>query len=254
MKKILLTLTLITLIATFNLQAQKGKELVFGLGGAITSTWIMNQSFYGEPEVDYAPKMGGAGSFNLGYNFNPHIAVCTEVQFSLQGQKYDGKQNINGKVDKMERNINLHYLNIPLFFKYSFGTGDTKFRFLAGPQIGFLVDATQVYKREGTTPDTKYLTDLNGQAFNPAEANIKDRFEKTDFSLVLDIGADIHLSDQFFVSAGLRGNYGLTEINSAPYRIKNLDGEYTASHNVWGGLYFSINYKLDVQGYSQRSF
>ena len=253
MKKILLTLVFVTGVTILNLQAQKGKEVVFGVGGAITSTWIMNQSFYGEPEVDYAPKMGGAGSFNLGYNFDPHITVCTEIQFSLQGQKYDGKQNINGTVYKLERNINLNYLNIPLLFKYSFGTGNTKFRFLAGPQIGILVNATQDYKRDGIKQGTK-VYDLNGIDFITDEDNIKDRYEKTDFSLVLDFGADIHLSDQFFVSAGLRGNYGLTEINAAPYRIPNLDGDYTASHNAWGGLYVSINYKLDVQGYSQRSF
>jgi hypothetical protein len=252
MKKIILIVICLNFLF-FGANAQKGKEIILGVGGGITSVWIINQSFYGEPEVDYAPKMGYAGSLNLGYNFNKNISVLTELQYSLQGQKYDGKQTFGGSTYSVERNIDLRYFNIPLFFKYAFGTGGTKFRFLAGPQVGILLDATQEYLRNGDEIGTP-ATDQNGKKFVTDAKDINNRFEKTDFSLVIDIGADIHLSDLFYISAGIRGNYGLMEINAEPYRIDNLDGEYTPSHNLWGGVYFGINYKLDVQGYSQRSF
>lgn len=252
MKKIILIAFSLSLIFA-GAYAQKGKEIVIGVGGGVTSVWIVNQSFYGEPEVDYAPKMGYAGSLNLGYNFNKSISVMTELQYSLQGQKYDGKQNMGGTNYNVERNIDLGYLNIPLLFKYAFGSGGTKFRFLAGPQVGLLMNATQEYLRNDKKIGSK-ATDQNGKLFVTDDDDITDRFEKTDFSLVVDIGADIHLSDLFFITAGIRGNYGLSEINAEPYRIENLEGEYLPSNNLWGGVYIGICYKLDVQGYSQRSF
>jgi len=258
MKKIILIAFSLSLLFS-GAYAQKGKEIILGVGGGVTSVWIVNQSFYGEPEVDYAPKMGYAASLNLGYNFNKSISVMTELQYSLQGQKYDGKQNIGGQNYNVERNIDLGYFNIPLLFKYAFGSGGTKFRFLVGPQVGILMDASQEYLRDGGK--LKYgptgipkPENLDGKEFIPDDNDITDRFEKTDFSLVVDIGADIHLSDLFFITAGIRGNYGLSEINAEPYRIKNLEGEYLPSNNLWGGVYVGICYKLDVQGYSQRSF
>lgn len=252
MKKIILIAFCLSLLMT-GTYAQKGKEIVLGVGGGISSVWIVNQSFYGEPEVDYAPKLGYAGGLILGYNFNQSMSVITELQYSLQGQKYDGKQSFNGETYNVERNIDLGYFNIPLLFKYAFGTGGTKFRFMAGPQVGLLLNASQDYLRNDKKIGT-LATDLDGKSFVTDASDVKDRFEKTDFSLVLDIGADIHLSDLFYITAGLRGNYGLTEINAAPYRIENLEGEYLPSNNLWGGVYFGICYKLDVQGYSQRSF
>jgi len=254
MKKLIVIASGLLVLLSLNVNAQKGKELIFGVGGALNSVWIMNQNFYGEPEVDYAPKMGYATSFILGYNFDENMSIMTELQYSLQGQKYDGKQNlVGGDTYNVERDINLRYFNIPLFFKYSFGTTQTKFRFLAGPQFGFLMEATQDYLRDDTKIGT-VAQDLNGKSFVTDASNITDRFESMDISLVLDVGADIHFSDQFFLSAGGRINYGLKDINAADYRINDLDGEYNPSHNFWGGLYISINYKLDIEGYSQRSF
>jgi hypothetical protein len=253
MKKIASVLLGLSILVSFHSVAQKGKEVVLGVGGAFTTVWIINQSFYGEPEVDYAPKTGYAASLNLGYNFTENISALAELQYSLQGQKYDGDQKIGGTEYKALRDIDLRYLNIPLFFKYAFGSGGTKFRFMAGPQVGILLEANQDYTRDGEKVGPP-VTNLDGDTFSPYAGDITERFQKNDFSLVLDIGADIHLSDLFYINAGIRGNYGLTEINAAPYRIKNMDGEYSASNNLWGGIYFGINYKLDVQSYSQRSF
>ena len=253
MKKISAIIVTVIMISSVNSYGQKGKELIFGAGGAITSVWIQNQNFYGEPEIDYAPKMGYAFSFNFGYNFTPNISAVGEFQYSLQGQKYDGKQNINGTKYNTERDINLQYFNIPIFFKYSFGTGGTKFRFMLGPQFAFLNSATQTYTRDGKVLGTE-KTDLNGKTFKTDAENIKDRFINTDIGIAFDLGADIYVSKKFFINAGIRANYGFKDINEEAYRLNDLDGEYSPSHNAWAGLYVGINYLLDVQGYSQRSF
>jgi len=265
MKKIILLCSFILLIGIQVSNAQKGKEVIFGLGGAFTSTWIVNQNFYGEPELDYAPKTGYAISLNLGYDFTEKIGVATELQYSMQGQKYSGKQKWTGSevtpviydFNPVDRNIKLAYFNLPIFFKYRFGTGNTRFRFMAGPQFGFLMDATQEFDRTSTNgvPTSTSVLDKNGVRFDVTDSNIKDRIENMDISIAVDVGADISLSDQFYVNAGLRLNYGFKDLNTDPYQIQKHDGtDYAPSNNLWGGVYFGINYRLDVQGYSQRSF
>jgi hypothetical protein len=235
--------------------AQKGKEIVLGVGGAVTNSWIINQNFYGEPEVDYAPKIGYAASLNLGYNFTGNIAVITELQFSHQGQKYEGEQTWAGHdYQSVERDIKLYYLNIPVFFKYMFGKDLTKFRFMVGPQFGLLMNAEQEYLRDGIRQSTMAVDKFNN-SFDVTETVIKDRYENLDIGVAIDIGTDITLSDLFFINAGIRLNYGFKDINSEPYHLDNFKKEpYELSNNLWGGVYIGINYKLDVEGYSQRSF
>jgi hypothetical protein len=254
MKKIILIAYSLTLLF-YGASAQKGKEIIIGVGGAATNTWIINQNFYGEPEVDYAPKFGYAASLNLGYNFTSNIAMITELQYSHQGQKYEGEQVWAGyNFQSVERDIKLYYLNIPVFFKYAFGKDLTKFRFMVGPQFGILMNAEQEYLRDGLKqPTTAY--DVNNKPFITTETVIKDRYESLDIGLAFDIGADITLSDLFYINAGLRFNYGLKDVNAEPYHLPNYKGEaYEPSNNLWGGIYVGINYRLDVQGYSQRSF
>jgi len=259
MKKYLLSLALV-LFVLINVSAQKGKEIVLGAGGGITSTAIINQNFYGEPEIDFVPKIGYSAFFNAGYYFNEYIAVNAEINYSAQGQKYEGKQSFTDpntgtaySFSKVERDIKLSYLNVPLFFKYSFGTHKAKFRFMVGPQLGYLLEATQDYVRDGKKIGT-VITDLDGKDFVTDAGEITDRFESIDFSFALDVGTDIYFTKQLYLSVGFRGNYGFKDINAAPYRLNDIGGEYSPSHNLWGGLYIGLNYLIDIQGYSQRSF
>jgi hypothetical protein len=253
MKNLTLFLFIFLFIFSSSLKAQKGKELVIGANAALTGVLIMNQNFYGEPEIKYAPKMGYAAGFNIGYNFSESLGIMGEIQYSLQGQKYEGKQSMNGNTYEVDRDIDLRYINIPLFFKFSSGDKLVRFRFLVGPQVGILLEATQEYTRNGTKLRSEAI-DLDGNKFTTDANDIKDRFEKYGFSFAADLGADFHVSDVLCLTVGLRGNYGLTDINATAYRIDDLDGEYSPSHNVWGGLYVGILYKIDVQGYNQRSF
>lgn len=253
----LLSIFLLSILGGY---AQKGKEMIFGLGGALTNVWIVNQNFYGEPEVDYAPKIGYGFNATIGYAFTEQIAAVTEIQYSRQGQKYEGRQaftdpntGITYNFTKVERDINLNYLNIPLFFKYTFGAGGTRFRFLAGPQLGLLMSAKQTYERDGEVIGTE-LENKDGETFVSDVEEIDDRYESTDFGVALDVGADIYLSKQFFVGAGARINYGFTDINAPAYQLPAPSEPYEPSHNLFGGLYVSINYLLDVEGYKQRSF
>lgn len=253
MKKYVLLAIISMLMFPWSTNAQKGKEIIIGGGAAFTSVWILNQNFYGEPELNYAPKVGYAVSFNLGYHFTENLGFQTEIQYSMQGQKYDDKQIIDEVKYDAKRDITLRYINVPLLIKYAFGTSSTKFRFMAGPQISYLLEATQEYTRDGKKLGTTAIN-LNGKEFRTDAGNISNRFQEYDVSIVGDLGADIHLNDKLFFSPGIRINYGLTDINEEAYHLPDKDGEYTPSHNFWFGCYIGLFYKIDVEGYSQRSF
>jgi hypothetical protein len=126
---------------------------------------------------------------------------------------------------------------------------------MIGPQFGMLMNAEQEYLRDGDPSYSTYAKDLNNNSFDVTQTVIKDRYENLDIGLAIDIGTDITLSDLFYINAGIRFNYGFKDVNAGPFQLDNYKKEpYEPSNNLWGGVYIGINYKLDVQGYSQRSF
>ncbi len=234
--KVLLTLLLATtMLATAT--AQKAKHAEIGIQAGYASVWIINQNNYGLVEMDYDYQWGPGFSFQAGYNFNDNIGLFTELGFARGGQKYTDTWNNN---DDVKRDIDLRYLNVPLFFKYSYGESTARFRLLFGPQLSFLQKAEQEYTINGE-PLSRMITDLNGNEFDAGAKDIKDRYNSTDIAIVLDLGADIFvMEDMMYLSIGARGYYGLTDINAGPYKLDNIDGNYDTSRNA--GLLFNLGF------------
>jgi len=254
--KKLFFITGILIIASVNIYGQEGKKVVFGVGGTLTNANIQNVNFYGEPKFDYNLKLGYDYSLNIGYNFSKRFAIYSEFQFSAQGQRNVGGQKVNGiKYNNTIRNMTLNYFNIPLFLKYTFKAmriKKTYFRILAGPQFAYLTSAKQSYTRNGQVLRTEE-TNLDGEVFQTDAEIITNRFISYDISIAFDIGADIYVNEVFFISMGLRVNYGFMDINSAPYKMPDYLGNYKPSCNVWEGLYVSFNYMLDTKSKSGES-
>lgn len=110
---------------------------------------------------------------------NSNWAFQPEIIYSLEGAKRE--MIPNGTV-----NTNLSYINVPLLVQYMFHNG---FRIEAGPEIGFLMSATE----KGDDVDI----------------DIKDSYKSTSISLPVGIG--------YLTRTGLgfdaRYNFGLTDIN-----------------------------------------
>ncbi|MEE4257778.1 MAG: porin family protein [Bacteroidales bacterium] len=226
-------------IAAGQVSAQKDKHFEIGLQGGYGSVWIINQSNYGLPEMDYEYTWGGGYNFQAGYNFTENIGVFTEVGILNQGQHYNDTWDNNRD---MKREVSLKYLNVPVFFKYSYGESRARFRLLVGPQFGFLQKAEQVYQVDGADFHQD-IEDKEGNIFDAGAPDITDRYNSTDISFVLDLGADIFLMENvLYASIGVRMFYGLTDINIDAYQLKNLEGNYQASHNAGGTFMFGLHY------------
>lgn len=109
-----------------------------------------------------------------------------ELYFSSQGQKDEYITPPNGPIIG-ETTTTTNYLNLPLLFEFG-----KKFSFQAGPQLGFLLSASE----EGT---------IDGEQI---DSDLKEIMKEVDFSLVL--GTGFQAGDHF--NLGARLNLGLSEI------------------------------------------
>jgi hypothetical protein len=237
-----ITFILVTLMAMQIIsRSQDTSYFHIGIGGSLNSVWIMNQNMYGQPEMDYAYKIGGNILLAAGYNFNPAIGLRLEPSYSWQGQDYDDDQAIDGIAYATTRDINLHYFQLPLLFRYTPGMKKNKFHLMVGPELAFLLSAKQEYLRDGQTA-APFYSESEGREIDPGAEDIKDRYNGVDFLLVADLGADLKLCENWFINIGLRLSYGLTDINAEEWQIENLDGEYDASKNFTAGLTVGFNW------------
>lgn len=245
--KLRTTITLMLICFAFiTVNAQKAKKFDLGLQVGYSNTWIVNQNNYGLPELDYDPYWGLSYNLQAGYNFTNELGLFVEVGMANTGQKYKGNMN---QYDEVKRTIDMSYLNVPVLFKYTYGTTRARFRLLVGPQFGFLQTAEQTYTLDGTDiNDIHEFKDWemsNGEIVQPGQKDIKERYNSTDISMVLDLGADIFvMPEMLYLSIGFRGYWGLTDINADDYQVNNFDGNYDPSHNAGGGFYLGFHYVI----------
>jgi hypothetical protein len=125
--------------------------------------------------VKYDAKTG----LHLGLLGHIHLdkewAVQPEIVYSSQGAKYNFANS--------ETRVNLDYINVPVLLQYMFDNG---FRFEAGPQVGFLINA-----KTGNKID------------------VIDNYKSIDFGLGLGIG---YIKPSTGLGIDARYNLGLSDI------------------------------------------
>ena len=234
MKRIYALFFLCLLACAGPLSAQQ--RLYFGANGTLLSTWTTNQMNYGRPDMDYKFTFNPAGNINIGYDFNKSFGLILQAGYAVLGQKYADEINDTNYT----RRVNMGYLQFPLMFKYR-TTGDlARFYVMAGPQFNFLMKATQDYFKNDSS-FTETITWMD-DVVKIGEEDITDRFTSYDIMARIDLGVEISIIDNLFLTAGISMAYGLTDINDPDWRMNNADGDYNPSHNTYGGFTVGINY------------
>ncbi len=241
--------------------AQSGFD--FGLKGFVgTSSLINSNDQAAGPELDYKNSVKIAGGISGGYSFNKHIGVELNVLYAKQGQSYKGEvsqitpsgygivilsqafqsfayANNVSFTGNYTADISTTCLKIPLLFRY---TGDnTKgvyFSSFIGPQLDML-NAVNIQ--------------VNGKTISPSNYNLKaeDFYKKTTVDAVLGLGVGINLPSNLVLSAHLRLDYGLGDVENKSETTtafgvseKVYSSARAATNNATGGLLISLNYKL----------
>src|ERR1035437_8574835 len=191
MKKII-TLLFVSYIFTANSFAQ---SLTVGGLGQIKNTWLINSNVM--DQID--PSFGFSGGVSLCWYFNQHVGQNSGLGLDLLytgfNQKYSGTLQNNDYDSK----IHLTYLNFPLY--YRFGTGSGAY-FEVGADMSYILTAncTTSTLPEVPYPNSKPLTNLF--AVGP----------------LLGFGIDIPLTEDLYITTGLRFVYALTDLKGVdPY-------------------------------------
>jgi hypothetical protein len=177
-----------------------------------------------------------AANANIGYDFSNHWGVKMELGYALLGQKYNEPQY--GL--PANRTIDLNYFLLPVMMKFRAGGKKTKFYAMAGPQLGYLLSASQVYKRNGV--DAPVFNNPEVGSIDVSQKSITDRYTSVVGCIRLDLGVEFTPSKHFMIDIGLCSAYSITDLNALNWRLLNNHGHYNISHDFYGGLNLGLNY------------
>lgn len=201
-------------------QAQKGLHL--GVRLAPQATFLNNQNDMDEgPELNPQVKMGFMGGIGVGYHFIDFLGVEVDVLYSGQGFRavaeedgvdYSQPGNVN-----LRLNRNLSYLKIPVLLKLNTSSeARVMGSFFLGPQFSFLTGASSTFDiYKGSMPTGLTIDDATKlyylEYFGGTEDITKDLYKPMSIDVVLGLGIDIKVTDNIFINANVRIDYGLTD-------------------------------------------
>ncbi|MFT3737483.1 MAG: porin family protein [Breznakibacter sp.] len=136
-----------------------------------------------------APLFGAFAEFGI----SDKLAFHPELVYSMEGAKDKYSEVEAGYDYSSEETIKLGYLNVPLLLKYKIGSGISV---LAGPQVGFLLDAK-----------SKWELSEDGENTSGTE-DIKEYLKSTNFGLSFGAGWECEKG----IGIDARYNLGLSNI------------------------------------------
>ena len=253
MKKALLTIAVV--MAALSMQAQSVRV---GLTGGVNSTWLMNKNVFDYDDgLDVAATFGGRFGIEGIYSFSEKVGIGIGFNFlSRNTQKYTGDDEGHDLfVLDGDLTTKMNYFDIPVTLRLT-SAGGTYFEI--GPQFGFLTKAEESYENNS---DSELDYD---------DVDIKNSFESTNIGLILGFGVDIDVTENIYITTGIRLGYGFTDVtkeyedeadflsdnpeyltNEAAYLTTlaanfddELDQNYEKTSRVFGGLNLGISYRF----------
>jgi hypothetical protein len=204
MKKVIFVLAIISL-SVVKLNAQ---GLFLGVQGGLNNVWISNVNATWSAIDTANPAShkissvnntfrGGIG-FQIGYEFNKHIGIVTELNGQFQGYKYQDSTLSKGL---LTCEYTSKYIQIPLLLKFMTGRDGSGFFAMMGPNYSILQSASlsEVDVKKANTE-----TDLFA----------KNVIRKQEIGLTTILGIQFKTANHLLLSFGFRGNFGLSSFNT----------------------------------------
>ncbi len=146
------------------------------------------ESFFGS---SWKSKVGFCGGGFVIFPLSKGMAIQAEALYTQKGAKMSGTIDVGAGPEPFKLYWNTDYMEIPVLFRYAFGTaGNLKPFLYAGPSLGIKVSAKLKVEAQGISE----------------EENI-EAFRSTDFGLVFGGGVDIGK-----IAVDLRYTLGLTKL------------------------------------------
>ncbi len=228
----LLSVCLMMFLSASSLRAQNNSQsTTFGLKGG-----LLLSNISGDEAIDqYAKKIGPQIGFTAAYYPHVNWSARAELNYEFKG----------GKFDMHEMKMNLHYVTLPLYAKFTFNE-DPKIYFYAGGYGSFLISANTKGEYEKIIEED-YLV----QSINEDITSYLNRFDvgilaglgvQGRFNRYLDIFIDLRYTKGFFNldnnTAELRYNFNYEEF--FPYEQKLNNPTNKAFMLTTGFIYYLI--------------
>lgn len=220
---------LITLVQVFPANAQKFHA---GATTGINTTFLLDKGLADDPRYN-ATYTYSFSPFGLagGVDFSPRFGLQLETILTNQEQIFeviDVAKTVVG-----ERQIDIQSINIPLLFKFmSGGPNRARMNFSLGPQLAILTNGKETLEYAASTQEIPSQVALpdgaveNGDGTYDVPAMAKTEllstsaenplaeFKKTQVQFAANLGVDIDLTDNLYLSTVIRANYSLTDMRN----------------------------------------
>lgn len=250
-------------LLTFTVTAQK---LHIGATTGINTTLILDKGLTEDPRYNstYTHNFSPIG-IAVGVDLGPRFGIQLESILTNQQQIFeviDVAKTVVG-----ERRIDLQSVNIPLLFKFMNGSGNrARMNFSLGPQLSILTEGQETLEYVASTQEIPPGVAIpegateNGDGTYEVPAMSKtellstnaenelEKFKNTQVQLAGNIGVDIDISSNIYLSTLIRVNYSLTDMRNNELidllkQGSNLaDDIFGRRANLLVGFQFGVHY------------
>lgn len=201
---------------------------------------MLNSEDSGSEDVTRVLTPGLSAGLAIGYQLNKKFGFEVNVLYGLQGQEYQLRNRGtrfapdtvgSGAFEKFRRNLTM--VKVPIMFVYTLPheTGPS-FRIYAGPQLSLLLGATERY-RDIKDIDLTY----NGISYSGTGLQPSDIFRGIEWSVVAGFRVDFPITQKLSLNTGVRGEYGLTDIENKAAAWRNPYLTATEPTSYYGNYY-----------------
>ena len=265
MKKALFSLLVLLYIAvsTEEVNAQK---FHIGATTGINTTFILDKGLSEDPRYNatYTHSFSPIG-LSAGVDFGPRFGLQLESILTNQEQIYEVIDIAKTVVG--ERHIDIQSVNIPLLFKFMSGsTKKTRMNFSLGPQLAIITDGIETLEYSASTQEIPSGVSIpegaveNGdgtydlpplsktELLSTVAENELEKFKKTQVQFAGNIGVDIDITDNIYLSTLIRANYSLTDMRNDELIALLKQGNNLAEDifgrraNLLVGFQFGVHY------------
>lgn len=252
-------------LLSLNVQAQK---FHVGLTSGINTTFLLDKGLSEDPRYNatYTYSFSPVG-LSAGVDFSPRFGLQLESILTNQEQIYEVIDIAKTVVG--ERHIDLQSINIPLLFKFMSGSSNrARMNFSLGPQLAILTEGKETLEYSASTQEIPSGVAVpigateNGdgtydvpaypktELLSTSAENKLAEFKKSQVQFAANLGVDIDITSNLYLSALIRANYSLTDMRNDELiellkQSSNLaDDLFGRRANLLVGLQVGVHYMI----------
>ncbi len=244
--------SLIILLYSSALLGQSGRIYhYFTFDGEGKVDFIFDQNNYGRPEMLYRIKPGYGYGLGYGVDIGNRHKIQTALRYVTGGQYY---KDVFAGLEHV-KNIEFYSLQMPLIYKFIFNNPSKTYRkdfqwiLNAGVNFSYLIRTDATYRIDGQTVSFYDFMKYNNSHYdeilaNPDATDPISLFNRWDIALYGGVSALYFVLDYVAVELELNVTYGMLDINRLEWQIKNVNGQYSGSHNGQIGSRLTVLYYI----------